>query len=161
MYSKTLLAVVLLSSSCFVAMAGVGKGDPFPGFTGKGIAGDVPDLSGKIVLVDFWASWCAPCKKSFPALERLAKSFGPRGFTIVAVSVDEEAEAMDGFLETHPVSFTVVRDAAQKLVAEAGVEAMPTSFLLGRDGKIAAVHLGFDSAKTEKELTAEIERLLK
>ena len=161
MYFKASIAAVVLAASCLVAAAGVGKGDSFPALSGKGLEGPVPNLSGNVVLVDFWASWCGPCKKSFPALERLQKTYGSRGFMIVAVSVDEEAEAMEGFLESHPVSFNVVRDAEQKLVAETGVEAMPTSFLIRRDGKVAAVHLGFDSAKTEKELAAEIERLLK
>ena len=117
-------------------------------------------MAGKVVLVDFWASWCAPCKSSFPVLDSIYRKFKERGFLVVAVSVDESGDAMREFLGTHPVSFPVVRDARQQLVASAGIEAMPTSFLIDRTGKVVAVHAGFKGRETEEQLMTEIEKLL-
>jgi peroxiredoxin len=101
-----------------------------------------------------------PCKHSFPELDKLYKDYQGRGFNLVAVSVDEKAEALQKFLEAHPVAFPTVHDAAQKLVAAAGVESMPTSFLVDRRGVIRFVHVGFRGAATVKELRQELEQLL-
>ena len=73
----------------------------------------------KVVLVDFWASWCGPCKASFPELDKLQAEFSARGFKVLAVSVDEKPAAMQAFLKEHPVSFKVLHDADQTLVAGA------------------------------------------
>jgi thiol-disulfide isomerase/thioredoxin len=113
-----------------------------------------------VVLVDFWASWCGPCKASFPAMEQLLERYGKDGFVIVAVNLDEKRGAMDEFLKRNPVKFAVVRDAEKKLVAQVNIASMPTSFLLARDGKIAVVHSGFHGEDTKKKYAQEIEQLL-
>ncbi len=125
------------------------------------LEGAVPDTRGKILLLDFWASWCGPCKSSFPALDLIQKKYAARGLVIIGVSVDETRAAMQTFLETHPVSFATVRDAGQKLVASAGIDSMPTSFLIDRAGIIRGIHNGFYPDKTVAELEKEIEALLK
>ena len=137
------------------------KGDHSPDLKSFRLEGTVPDTRGKVVLLDFWASWCAPCKASFPEMERLYKSYGPRGFTIVAVSVDEKRDNMEHFVKSMRVSFPVVRDAQQKLVAAADVQTMPTSFLIDRSGKVRFVHSGFRGEQTVREYRREIETLLK
>ncbi len=113
------------------------------------------------MLVDFWASWCAPCKASFPAMEKLESDFRQRGLTILAISVDDQRENMERFVKSTGVSFAIVRDANHKLVAAADVQAMPTSFLIDRSGKIRFVHPGFRGDLTVKEYRDEIETLLK
>ena len=135
-------------------------GDALPPLAQFGLAGVPGELSGRVVLVDFWASWCAPCKASFPALDDLQRTYAGRGFTVLAVSVDDDPRKLKDFLAAHPVSFPVVHDARQQLVAAAGIEAMPTSFLIDRAGTIRFAHAGFKPESTPAELAAEIERLL-
>lgn len=144
-----------------IAAAGLKEGDALPALRAEQFEGAVPSLAGKVVLLDFWASWCAPCKKSFPELEKLYRAYRDRGFVLLAVSVDEDPAAMREFLDRHSVSFAVVRDKNQLLVRAAGIESMPTSLLVDRSGKIRKVHNGFHGDKTVEALKREIEELLR
>ena len=140
---------------------GIKVGDTLPDLTAVKLEGKLPEtLKGKVVLLDFWASWCDPCKASFPAMEELQKQYGAQGLVIVAVNVDENRSDMEDFLKTHAVSFTVVRDARQKLVAEAGIATMPSSFLVDSAGTVRFVHAGFHGEETKKQYRQEIESLL-
>lgn len=112
-------------------------------------------LSGKVVLVDFWASWCGPCKEALPNYDKLYKKFGKNGFVVIGVNVDDEISDGEEFLKEHGVSFNHVFDEGKKIVAEVGVESMPTSFLVDKNGKIKRVHSGFregDEVKLEEEI---------
>ena len=141
--------------------AAVSPGDTFPDLGGFELAGTIPsDLKGKVVLVDFWASWCVPCKASFPALDRLEKKHGAEGFAIIGVSVDESAKEMERFKSKNPVSFVLVHDVKQKLVAAVDAPTMPTSFLIGKDGKVIQKHAGFKGKETEDSLEKEISEAL-
>jgi thiol-disulfide isomerase/thioredoxin len=136
-------------------------GDRFPNLADFGIEGDLPaDVKGKVVIVDFWASWCGPCQESFPLMEDLYRRYRERGLRIVAVNVDESKAAMKAFLAENPVSFVVVRDAKRKLVAQVNVTAMPTSFLLDGDGVVRYLHPGYKGHETKRLYTREIEILL-
>ena len=137
------------------------KGEKFPDLSTFGLQGTLPSFSGKVVLVDFFASWCGPCKESFPAMEKLRQKYGERGLVIVAINLDKKPEDMNSFLKEHPAGFTIVRDASYKLVNEVKIPTMPSSFLLDRSGKVVAVHRGFEGGKTEKQYAEEIESLLK
>jgi thiol-disulfide isomerase/thioredoxin len=147
------------------AFADVKVGSAFPDLASFKFEGPLPaDLKGKIVIVDFWASWCGPCKKSFPVMEELQKKFGPQGLLIIAVNEDEKSADMDRFLKENKVSFTVVRDAApagEKLIEKIDVRAMPSSFIIDSSGKVCFCHNGFHGAETKKEYEKEIESLLK
>ena len=137
-------------------------GDPFPDLSGFGIEGDVPrDLRGKVVVIDFWASWCGPCQESFPLMEDLYQRYKARGLVVLAVNVDESKSAMKAFLSDNPVSFAVVRDAKRRLVARANVVSMPTSFLLDREGLVRFMHPGYKGHETKRAYTREIEQLLR
>lgn len=107
------------------------------------------DYSGKVVVLDFWASWCVPCRRSFPWMNEMQKKYGENGLVIVAVNLDNEASDAAKFLQTYPASFTIAYDPERKLVRDYGVEAMPSSFLIDRDGTIIERHAGFVSAKTD------------
>jgi thiol-disulfide isomerase/thioredoxin len=147
---------------CGRAMAGLKTGDTFPDLAGYKLEGTLPaGTKGKIVLVDFWASWCEPCKQSFPVMEELHKRYGGRGLVIIAVNVDENRPDMEAFLKKNAATFTVVRDANQKLVEKAGIATMPSSFLIDRDGKVRFTHTGFRGGETKKKYEEEIEALLK
>jgi cytochrome c biogenesis protein CcmG/thiol:disulfide interchange protein DsbE len=137
-------------------------GESFPDLGGFQLEGKLPaELKDKVLLVDFWASWCEPCRQSFPVMDDLLTKYGPRGLVIVAVSVDEKDSDMQKFLKKMKPSFMVVRDASAKLVAKVGVPTMPTSFLIDQQGKVRNIHTGFRGEKTRKEYEQEIEALLK
>jgi thiol-disulfide isomerase/thioredoxin len=153
-----MFALVLPGSS----NAALKQGDTLPPLGSFKLEGKLPaDMKGRVILLDFWASWCAPCKSSFPAMEELHKRCASQGLTIVAVSVDENRQDMERFVKSEHISFAIVRDAAQKLVAAADVASMPTSFLIDRTGKIRFVHNGFQGDQTVKKYREEIEMLLK
>lgn len=157
-----LMCLLLCGASLCASAAGWKVGDTLPDLGGFKLDGKLPaDMKGKVVLVDFWASWCGPCKQSFPALNEIQKQFAAEGLVVVAINVDESRADMEAFLKQHPAEFAVVRDAAQKLVEKAGVETMPSSFLIGRDGKIRSVHSGFKGEETRKKYVEEITTLLK
>ena len=132
---------------------------PMPPLESFGVNGILPNLKGKVVYLDFWASWCAPCKASFPILNRWQTEFGPKGFTVLGISVDESPAEMQAFLKKLSVEFPVVHDSQHKVVASAEVTTMPTAFLIDRKGVIRLVHNGF-RAKDETELAAKITALL-
>lgn len=159
-----MLSRKLILIAALLALAGASPlqpGDSFPALAQFNLEGRLPaDLAGKVVLVDFWASWCAPCKASFPAMEQLLERHGPDGFVIVAVNLDDKRADMEAFLKKNPVKFVVVRDAEKKLVAQVNIRSMPTSFLLDRAGKVSAVHHGFHGEETVKQYEQEITRLL-
>jgi thiol-disulfide isomerase/thioredoxin len=162
----TLMAAGCCVSNVSVSGAGTGvkTGDAFPDLAKYSIEGQVPSpdaLRGKVVLVDFWASWCGPCKGSFPVLEELHQQYGNRGLVVVGVNLDETSEAMREYLEKHKVTFTILRDREQKLVKTVGIASMPSSFLLDGQGKVRFVHNGFHGAGTKKQYIEEIEGLLK
>lgn len=116
-------------------------------------------LRGRVLYVDFWASWCEPCRRSFPWLARMQERYGARGLAIVAINLDHERKAGEEFLAKFPAPFSVAFDASGKAAEAFGVEAMPTSFLIGRDGKILERHAGFDAkhaAELEERIAKEI-----
>jgi thiol-disulfide isomerase/thioredoxin len=161
LFKKFTLAT-LLAGTVFTTSAALKVGDAFPDLATFKLEGKLPDaLKGKIVIVDFWASWCGPCKESFPAMNELQKQYGDKGLIIVAINEDEEQSDMQGFLKANTATFDVVRDAKQKLVALAGIQTMPSSFLLDETGTVRFVHSGFHGAETRKQYVEEIESLLK
>lgn len=158
--NKLIAATAALALSTAVLHAdGWNVGAKTPDLKTFGLTGTMPDIKGKVVYLDFWASWCVPCKASFPTLERWRTDYAKRGFLVLGVNVDDDVAAMDEFLKKSPVGFPVVRDAAHKLVAAVNVASMPTSVLIDRKGTIRLVHNGFH-AKDAAELEAKIEELL-
>ena len=163
--SETLMrALLLLGGFALAARADVKVGDPFPALAANGVvalnAGELPVTAGQVVLVDFWASWCAPCKASFPAMAKLHADYAPRGLLIAAVSIDEKPAAAAAFVRKLSPPFATLHDRGQKLVQQVVVPTMPTSYLVGRDGRVRFVHEGFHGDATERELRKEIEALL-
>ena len=155
------IALAFIASTTVAADKGIKAGDSFPDLTSFSLEGKLPeDLKGKVVLVDFWASWCGPCKDSFPVMEELQTRFGKKGLVVLAVNLDEDKETMNDFLKKHPVTFTVVRDAKKKLVRTVNIKSMPSSFVLTPDGKVASVHKGFHGQETRAQYFKEIEELI-
>lgn len=153
--------LVLVLSPLFAHAQAVGPGDTFPSLSDFSLEGEMPDLSeAKVVIVDFWASWCGPCKASFPVYDELREEYGDRGLVILAVSVDQNPKAMEQFLKKMKPGFSVVRDSGQKLVGRVAAPAMPTSFVLDAASTVRFVHLGFHGDRTRDTYREQIESLL-
>jgi cytochrome c biogenesis protein CcmG/thiol:disulfide interchange protein DsbE len=116
---------------------------------------DPGQYAGKVVVIDFWASWCAPCRRSFPWLNSMHEKYGDDGLVIVGVNLDMERTDAERFLEEYPAAFSIVYDENQELARQYEVVAMPSSYVIGRDGKVAAKHMGF-KVKQQDEYEALI-----
>ncbi len=103
------------------------------------------DYRGKVVVVDFWASWCGPCRKSMPFLEELRKQHHARGFEVLAINLDARVDDALRFLRFYPVSYPVLRDTGT-LPELYGVRGMPTSYYIDRRGVVRLIHIGFDDS---------------
>jgi thiol-disulfide isomerase/thioredoxin len=120
----------------------------------------IPDTSGKVVLVDFWASWCGPCKLSFPTLKQLHEKYADKGLVIIGIGVDDKAEEYKKFISKMGVSFPIFHDATHTVADKFAPPSMPTSYIIDRKGVVRYIHIGFRGQKTEAEYVKEIESLL-
>jgi thiol-disulfide isomerase/thioredoxin len=137
---------LLLTASLALAAHAASPGEAAPPFalvTASGEAVSLASLRGKVVYVDFWASWCTPCRRSFPWMNALQARYGPEGLAIVGVNVDKRHDDATRFLADTPAAFTVVYDASGKTPAAYDVKGMPSSYLVDRRGNIVAVEEGF------------------
>ncbi len=108
---------------------------------------DLDDYQGKVVVVDFWASWCVPCRRSFPWLDEMQSKYGEQGLVVIGVNMDADPSEAESFLQEFPVRFRIVRDTDGTLARSYDVIAMPSSYVIDRSGNIAARHLGFKTAR--------------
>ncbi len=120
---------------------------------------DMHQFRGKVVYVDFWASWCGPCAQSFPFLNDLNREFSAKGLQVIGINVDENSKDAQTFLTKHPASFNIAVDASGKCPQDFGVKAMPSTYLIDRNGVIRYIHLGFRPSET-KQLKTMVEQLL-
>lgn len=152
-----LLLVICLACTQAVAQ------DMAPLFSGVSVNGghqiNLVDFRGKVVFVDFWASWCPPCIESLPAYDRMYRELGNEAFEVIAVNVDEYIEDGLEFLEKHPVSYPVLADPEGEIGIPYGIRTLPHSFLLDREGRIVSSHRSF-SAGDEIRLKHDIEKLM-
>jgi thiol-disulfide isomerase/thioredoxin len=153
---------MLTSAACLTANA-TDVGQPAPQFTLPTLQADQPtalkQYAGKVVYLDFWASWCAPCRTSFPLLNKLHEKLKAKGFEVVGINLDEDKANAEKFLKEFPVSFTVLRDAKGEWADKFVVESMPTSFIIDKQGVVQNIHHGFASDDI-KELEEKIIQLL-
>jgi len=139
-------------------------GDSAPRFSAPALDGrstvDLSDLRGKVVLLDFWASWCPPCLTSLPKLEKLRTEISDGDFRVVAVNVDQEPGNALRFLANNPIGYPSATDPEGLIPERFGLDTMPTSYLIDREGVIRYVHKGFQRGD-EKTLRDRIESLLR
>ena len=117
-------------------------------------------LQGQVVYVDFWASWCGPCRKSFPWMNQMQQRYGNKGFKIVAVNVDSDQALAKKFLTEHNANFTIAYDPQGKVASAFKVKGMPNSYLIDRNGQIHSSHIGFRE-KDVAAMEAGIKALIK
>ena len=157
-----LAAAALLAVAFAAPLRALELGDQAPAFSAPGLAGGTVSLAsyrGKVVYLDFWASWCGPCAKSLPALDQLRREFAPGDFQIVAVNLDRNPAVAARFLKQRPVGYPSAIDPKGSLPGAFGVEAMPTSFLIDRDGVVRYVHRGFRDTDVDP-LRKQIQKLV-
>jgi cytochrome c biogenesis protein CcmG, thiol:disulfide interchange protein DsbE len=152
------LSVVLFAPQ----VAAIDVGDIAPSIQAKTMAGNPMTLSafnGKVVYLDFWASWCAPCKQSFPWMNAMAERYSKDGLAIVAISVDKKSSDVEKFLKQMPAQFDIGHDPEGLSASTYKVKAMPSSVLIDSNGKVLYVHEGFRSSDTA-QLEAHIKNAL-
>jgi thiol-disulfide isomerase/thioredoxin len=148
--------------ACALPAHALGPGDPVPALALPAASGETLSLEalrGKLVYVDFWASWCGPCKRSFPWMAELQQKYGKQGFTVVAVNVDKKRADADRFLQLVPAAFPVVFDASGATPAAWKVSGMPASYLVDPAGRVVLTESGFRDERRD-EIEARIRALL-
>jgi thiol-disulfide isomerase/thioredoxin len=115
---------------------------------------DLARHRGRVVIVDFWASWCKPCRQSIPWLNAMRERYGANGLIIIGVNVDAERADADRFLRDVPIQFEIVFDPNGDLAKQFKVQGMPSSYVFDRTGKMVETHLGFREAKKDEKEAA-------
>ena len=152
------IALVALSSEWLAAA----PPKPAPNIalpTADGTTVQLNTYKGKVLLVDFWASWCIPCKTAFPALDSIYREYQPRGLEVLAVNLDERRRDADAFLGNHPHRMTVLFDPKGASPVAFGVQGMPSSFVIDKAGNIRFTHMGY-SGNVDESYRQEITQLL-
>jgi peroxiredoxin len=132
--------------ACAAALAASPAGGPAPDFTLDSRGGKPLSLAqykGQVVMLNFWASWCVPCKQEMPLLESIQKKYSKLGFTLIGVNVEPDTKAANAVLEKIPVSFPVVYDTESKVSKLYQVSGMPSTVIIDRKGQVRMLHKGY------------------
>jgi thiol-disulfide isomerase/thioredoxin len=105
------------------------------------------EYKGKVVYLDFWASWCGPCRKSFPWMNKIQEQYKQQGFSVISINLDANKSLAEKFLLETPATFPVIYDPKGKIAKHFKIQGMPSSMIIGRDGKIKSSHTGFFTNK--------------
>ncbi len=132
-------------------------------FTLKSMSGEnikLSELRGNVVMLNFWASWCGPCRTEMPILDKFYKKYKKLGFTLLSINIENDASGAKKFLNDVPVSFPVLLDSNKKVSKQYKVSAMPTSIFIDRDGKMRSIHKGYKKGD-EKEYKRLMKELIR
>jgi peroxiredoxin len=149
------LSKILLIIACLMPLPVTAKVDlqPAADFTLKSLAGDnirLADLKGQVVLINFWASWCGPCRQEMPVLDRLHQRYRDTGFAVLGVNVEGEVAPARDLAQKTGVTFPVLIDAGQQISKLYDLKAMPSTVVVDRDGRVRYVHRGYKPGDEEK-----------
>jgi thiol-disulfide isomerase/thioredoxin len=151
------LSTVIMAQFAAVSMAAAGSDRELSAVVAA--LDELEDYAGKVVYVDFWASWCAPCKKSFPWMQSMYDEYADQGLVIIAVNLDDDRRKAERFLAGADPSFLVRYDDGAGLAKHFELQAMPTSLVFDRRGRLVSRHEGFENGD-RAQLRAEIEGLI-
>ncbi len=160
----TRLIAALIIGACLTpyAAAEVIQGKA-PDFTLKSQSGDnlkLSELRGKVVLINFWASWCGPCRQEMPALDQLYQRYRSLDFTVLGVNVEENADAAKALLKDIPVTFPILFDSANNVSKLYKVSGMPSTILVDRDGNMRYLYMGYQRGY-EQEYQNQVRALIR
>jgi thiol-disulfide isomerase/thioredoxin len=155
------LAISLATTLVAAPASAADLGAPAPAFDLAGLDGQVSlaRYQGKLVYVDFWASWCGPCRQSFPWMNQMQAKYGAQGLQIIGVNLDAKNADARAFLAATPAQFAIAFDPAGATPKQYGLKGMPSSYLIGRDGKLLMTHMGFnqnDKDELEKAIKSHL-----
>ena len=162
---RQFLIIILLVTLAATESWAVQLNNKAPEFTLNDVSGrsvSLNSLKGKVVYINFWASWCGPCQKEFPQLESLAKKYADSGLTILAINQDKKRTSMQEFLgkfSVTPSNMIILTDPNSSVISQYGPRAMPTSYVIDKEGVVRYIHFGFgesDPSKWIKEIDALI-----
>jgi peroxiredoxin len=159
--NKTIFALALVTAG--VALAGVQKGQRAPEFSLPSLKGSnvaLSQLRGKVVLVDFWAQWCEPCKKELPQLDRLSKEYAAKGVVVLAVNIDKQRDNAERMVKQLGLTLDVLLDPAGSVAGSYDLPKMPTSFVVDKKGIVRYVNEGFDGPKDVERFKHELDELV-
>jgi thiol-disulfide isomerase/thioredoxin len=165
--NKMLGLILIGAASAGIASAAsvapLASGTPAPAFqlgSADGRAVDLVGLKGKVVMINFWASWCGPCRKEMPILEQLNKQYRGKGLTLIGVNVEPDSKAAMNWLKETPVSFPILFDTDSKVSKLYQVAGMPNTVILDRKGTVRYIHRGYQ-AGAENEYLDQIRQLIR
>jgi thiol-disulfide isomerase/thioredoxin len=160
MFKGLALAAVCASAALAASSAGPAPGFQLSGRGGKSI--DLSQFKGQVVMINFWASWCGPCREEMPLLEDIYKKYKPMGFTMLAVNVEPNTKDADAWLAKlkKPVTFPIAYDVDSKVSKLYKVETMPSTVIVDRKGNVRALHRGYKAGDENFYLT-QIRTMLK
>jgi thiol-disulfide isomerase/thioredoxin len=147
------VAAALLVAPAVTGSAAGGGVAPAAEFSLNARSGEAVTLSslkGQVVLINFWATWCGPCRKEMPLLEQIQKKYAPLGFTMLGVNVEEDTRLMDAFLKDVPVTFPILLDPANGVSKLYDVSAMPSTVIVDRKGNVRFIHQGYKPGDESK-----------
>jgi peroxiredoxin len=159
--NASLLCSVLLAGATIATAADIAPGDPGPAFSLASMSGpqiNLNALKGQVVLINFWASWCGPCRQEMPVLEQINKRYKALGVTLLGVNVEPDSSNAAGWLKATPVSFPILFDTDSKVSKLYDVAGMPNTVILDRKGTVRFVHRGYNPGE-ENEYMDQIRTL--
>lgn len=159
---KPAIWTLIVAATLAISATAFANSKKAPVFSLPGMSQQV-DLSaykGQVVYVDFWASWCGPCRESFPWMNEMKKKYGDVGFEVIAINLDTEKDKVHGFLKDNKANFTIAFDPKGSVAEQYQVQGMPSSYLIDRKGNIVHTHIGFRENK-KSEYEAQIRELIR
>ena len=159
---KQVIAGIALAACSALALADAVSGLA-PDFTLKSKRGEnlrLEDFRGQVVMLNFWASWCGPCRQEMPIMDEIHAKYKDLGFTVLAVNVDEQSAEADRFLQTVPVNFPVLYDSQSKVSELYGVDSMPYTVMIDRDGTRRFMHRGYQPG-FEESYVQQVKQLVR